>query len=375
MLVHEHVGATRLPMCGVAWNGPLNHNDGLWHVVLINPVDDLEDLGVSLNGVPVAHPAGHPLARQHAARRSARAHGTVAAVVLGTVAHGPALVAPPPDGALEALALGSAVDVDEVSLGEDVRRPNLLADLPLLPVLRPQLELLELLQRRQVSRLEVLDPGLARAFQLPVLGYVAVIAHLYCIVAVPLRPLLAGDKVAAALDDKDGGTDSFGVLSFIKDGGHVQLLGPNPNTRLCPWVRHPIPPRNCLVWGCRHQVCPASSEASPPPLGGRPGQARGPHERRHGAGQGPGAGARRGGRGGPGSMGTISWERERQLPGNQRRPWLSHIPGSAVGSRLERQPQVDCTQGEHRQQGAERHHCFSGHPRLKGGTKSPEPRA
>src|SRR5690606_13623167 len=81
---------------------------------------DLHDLQVLDGHRFVPHPAVHLLALRYAVRVAHHREGTVSAVVLGTVGHRSAGVAPPLDGAGGAFPLGNPRYVDVFAFREDV---------------------------------------------------------------------------------------------------------------------------------------------------------------------------------------------------------------------------------------------------------------
>mmetsp|Transcript_68736 Transcript_68736/g.108305 ORF Transcript_68736/g.108305 Transcript_68736/m.108305 type:complete len:244 (+) Transcript_68736:93-824(+) len=176
--VQPHVGTTGFPMRRVSRDGSLHNDDGLRHVVLINAVHDLQNLQVVGDALACTDPARTVALGQHT-RRPGGADGTFSPVMLRTVGHGSSLSAPLLDAAGKTLALGPTVDIHQITLLQEVRGPNLLANLPFLPILWPHAEVLDLSQRWTLVARQALDLQGAFAFLLALVRSIAFIAHLY----------------------------------------------------------------------------------------------------------------------------------------------------------------------------------------------------
>mmetsp|Transcript_46856 Transcript_46856/g.101740 ORF Transcript_46856/g.101740 Transcript_46856/m.101740 type:complete len:257 (-) Transcript_46856:353-1123(-) len=252
LLVEVDVRATSFGASCVPSDSAFNKDDRLWHVVLVDAIDDLHDPEVFLGVLPVAHPARHVVPREDTARVGTSGNGTNAPMMLRSVGHGTLLVAIPANGAHESLALGSAVHVYEVALLKDLGWDHFLANLPLLPVLRPNTELLQLLHWREVIVLQRPDHW-AELLHVLLVRHEAVIADLHGVVAMPLWPLLLRHNVAASLDHEDGAWHLLPFsIALFEDASHVELLGPDADPRLQSRLHEAIPPWNCLIRSSRN---------------------------------------------------------------------------------------------------------------------------
>src|SRR5690606_17540659 len=197
---------------------------------------DLDHLQ-ALRGLRVgAHVAGHLLARKHATRGLALADRAGRAmrqrVAVRRVAHAevPAL-----DRALEALALGDALDVDDLAGLEDVGL-DLAAHLEVAdPVVAhaqfPQAAAGFDLGLGQVARLGLVDQR----------GAPGADGHLHGAVAVGVHGLDLGDAVRGGLDQ--GHRDGLAVLG--EHAAHAGLPAHDPQRML---LRHGVGPQVSLIW-------------------------------------------------------------------------------------------------------------------------------
>src|SRR5207342_3699738 len=192
-------------------------------------LDDAQVLGALLDE---AHVAGHLLAREHAARGLALADGARRAVrqrvTVGGVAH---LEVPALDRALEALALGDALHVDDLADAEDVRL-DLAADLEVAQFLGFDAELPEATAAFDL-RLGVV-PGERLRQQRGALGAGG---HLHGAVAVGFLGLDLGDAVGRSLDDGDG----HAAAVFHEEAAHAGLAANDSDG-------HGRAPQLSLIW-------------------------------------------------------------------------------------------------------------------------------
>ena len=174
---------------------------------------DLDHDEVLNSGLLIAHLAGADVALEDAGGAGGGAHGA-GVTMHGTAAvgGGGTLCAAALDGALVAVALGGAGDVDVIALGEDVSL-DLVADVHLGGLF--QLELLQVLLEGDARLGEVASLGLAQ------LGFLDVLkAQLHGGVAVFFVGLLLSDDAGSRLDHGDGDH----VAGLIEDLGHAHFL-------------------------------------------------------------------------------------------------------------------------------------------------------
>mmetsp|Transcript_71675 Transcript_71675/g.134035 ORF Transcript_71675/g.134035 Transcript_71675/m.134035 type:complete len:206 (-) Transcript_71675:423-1040(-) len=192
-------------MGSVARNWPFNNNDCLRHVLLVDPVNDLEDLRLLLSALLVALPAVHLRAREDSSgSRRAIPDGTILAEVLGTVGLRTLRPAVDLDSILPAQTSSSSMDVNEIAFREEILCLYLLADLPLFPLLRPDPELLLNLERRKILLCKF-SPNFRTATLFVLVRNMTIIANPYGVNSMLLGPLLVCDNISAALHNQDGG--------------------------------------------------------------------------------------------------------------------------------------------------------------------------
>lgn len=179
------------------------------HEVLLSV--DANELEVADGDALVAHVAVHVQALADAGGIGALTDGTRLALVAAAVGHGAAGEVPALDGALEALALGGAGDVDGLDVGE-ISDGDDVAALVLLAVLDANLA-------EEAHRLDAGLGEVARHRLVHVLGSDVSEADLDGVVAVGRLRLHLRDGAGAGLDDGDGDD----VVVLIPHLRHTEL--------------------------------------------------------------------------------------------------------------------------------------------------------